>query len=156
MVSDFTQQSLRKDVKVCSDYIDTSESIKAAAPSLHFEVLIDRIKIVTQLQSQLVDFSAINLEHLLDPNGDKAHERFVTRLPHSRDQVDEIPMSCMEASRQIFKSANFTTVSRQCLIGSLPSSCRSFTSRPCVFKLPHGSCMFVSFGFIWGIITAIV
>jgi hypothetical protein len=84
MVSDFTQQSLRKDVKVCSDYIDTSESIKAAALSLHFEVLIDRIKIVTQLQSQLVDFSAINLEHLLDPNGDKAHERFETRLPHRK------------------------------------------------------------------------
>lgn len=85
MVSDFTQQSLCKDVKVCSDYIDTSESIKAAAPSLHFEVLIDRIKIVTQLQSQLVDFSAINLEHLLDPDGDKAHERFVTRRTESRE-----------------------------------------------------------------------
>lgn len=52
-------------------------------------VLIDRIKIVTQLQSQLVDFSAINLEHLLDPNGDKAvsHREFAKFLPQFHIKV---------------------------------------------------------------------
>lgn len=47
-------------------------------------VLVDRIQVVSQLQAQLVDFSSLNLEHLLDPNGDKAVSRaeFASMLPH--------------------------------------------------------------------------
>jgi len=46
-------------------------------------VLVDRIQAVTKLQAQLVNFSAINLEHLLDPNGDKTvtSEEFASFLP---------------------------------------------------------------------------
>ncbi|CAJ1400426.1 unnamed protein product [Effrenium voratum] len=52
-------------------------------------VLVDRIKIVSQLQNKLVDFSAINLEQLLDPDGDKAvsHREFASFLPQFHIQV---------------------------------------------------------------------
>merc|ERR1712232_351969 len=46
-------------------------------------VLVDRIKAVTQLKKSLVDFSAVSLDELLDPNGDRtvSFREFATFLP---------------------------------------------------------------------------
>uniref|UniRef100_A0A7S4T615 EF-hand domain-containing protein n=1 Tax=Alexandrium monilatum TaxID=311494 RepID=A0A7S4T615_9DINO len=52
-------------------------------------VLVDRIQVVTQLQARLVDFSSLNLERLLDPNGDKevTRQEFAAFLPRFHIEV---------------------------------------------------------------------
>jgi len=52
-------------------------------------VLVDRIQVVSQLQATLVDFSCLNLERLLDPNGDKdvTWQEFAAFLPRFHIQV---------------------------------------------------------------------
>lgn len=51
--------------------------------------LVDRIQAVTKLHAQLVNFSTMNLEHLLDPNGDKTvtRQEFSAFLPMFHVQV---------------------------------------------------------------------
>jgi len=52
-------------------------------------VLIDRIQVVSQLQARLVDFSSLNLERLLDPNGDKevTRQEFAAFLPRFHIEI---------------------------------------------------------------------
>mmetsp|Transcript_8203 Transcript_8203/g.20650 ORF Transcript_8203/g.20650 Transcript_8203/m.20650 type:complete len:892 (+) Transcript_8203:70-2745(+) len=70
-------------------YVQFLHRFQIRDDSSNGSVLVDRIEVVSQLQARLVDFSSLNLEQLLDPDGDKivTNQEFAEFLPHFHIEI---------------------------------------------------------------------